>query len=249
MRILPCLSSCGQQSHLDEYSAPLVLVLLEPAGGGFMLRPQWLLQHISRRQQLHTRKPTMPCLLQTWPTSILECRWEQNSYGYLGEDGKKWHNFEGYEYGSPHQSGDVIGAGIHLERQEIFFTCGPQTALLCRTFDIVLLLVAISWLCSFQARHSLHCYRLHVQLPLVGVGVGSPGVLSTSLTVSAVMQYRRLRMLCCRKNGKHLGVAFRNIASVPLIPAVGLHRRGCCILPFMVARVQCAGLRRAVLNA
>ncbi len=50
------------------------------------------------------------------------CRWEPNSYGYLGEDGKKWHNFEGYEYGSPHQSGDVIGAGIHLERQEIFFT-------------------------------------------------------------------------------------------------------------------------------
>ena len=50
------------------------------------------------------------------------CRWEPNSYGFLGEDGKKWHNFEGYEYGSPHQSGDVIGAGIHLERQEIFFT-------------------------------------------------------------------------------------------------------------------------------
>ena len=50
-------------------------------------------------------------------------RWEPNSYGYLGEDGKKWHNHEGHEYGLPHQSGDVIGAGLHLERQEIFFTC------------------------------------------------------------------------------------------------------------------------------
>ena len=28
----------------------------------------------------------------------------------------------------------------------------------------------------------------------------------------------------CRKNGKHLGVAFRNVTSLPLIPTVGLHR-------------------------
>ena len=45
----------------------------------------------------------------------------------MGEDGKKWHNHEGHEYGSPHQSGDVIGAGLHLERQEIFFTCARGT--------------------------------------------------------------------------------------------------------------------------
>ena len=76
----------------------------------------------------HTRSPgeehgvilTKPCLSPY--ARDAGCRWEPNSYGYLGEDGKKWHNFEGYEYGSPHQSGDVIGAGIHLERQEIFFT-------------------------------------------------------------------------------------------------------------------------------
>ena len=28
----------------------------------------------------------------------------------------------------------------------------------------------------------------------------------------------------CRKNGKHLGVAFRNIVNVPLFPTLGLHR-------------------------
>ncbi len=59
-------------------------------------------------------------------TPHLYPRWEPNSYGYLGEDGKKWHNHEGHEYGSPHQSGDVIGAGLHLERQEIFFTCDAE---------------------------------------------------------------------------------------------------------------------------
>ena len=29
---------------------------------------------------------------------------------------------------------------------------------------------------------------------------------------------------CCRKNGKHLGTAFRNITNVPLFPTIGLHR-------------------------
>ncbi len=28
----------------------------------------------------------------------------------------------------------------------------------------------------------------------------------------------------CRKNGKYLGVAFRNIVNMPLFPTIGLHR-------------------------
>ena len=33
----------------------------------------------------------------------------------------------------------------------------------------------------------------------------------------------------CRKNGKYLGVAFRNIVNMPLYPTIGLHRYA---LPF-----------------
>ena len=53
-------------------------------------------------------------------------RWEPGSYGYAGEDGRKWHNFQGEDYSGPHAAGDVVGAGLHLERQEIFFTCVPK---------------------------------------------------------------------------------------------------------------------------
>lgn len=31
-------------------------------------------------------------------------------------------------------------------------------------------------------------------------------------------------VLGCRKNGEHLGVAFNNVPSVPLLPTIGLHR-------------------------
>ena len=50
-------------------------------------------------------------------------RWEPNSYGYHGDDGKKFHaNGAGEDYGPLFTSGDVVGAGIHVQRQEIFFT-------------------------------------------------------------------------------------------------------------------------------
>ena len=53
-------------------------------------------------------------------------RWEPNSYGYHGDDGKKFHaNGAGEDYGPLFTSGDVVGAGIHVQRQEIFFTCDP----------------------------------------------------------------------------------------------------------------------------
>ncbi|EIE19632.1 SPRY-domain-containing protein [Coccomyxa subellipsoidea C-169] len=49
--------------------------------------------------------------------------WEPHSYGYHGDDGKKFHqNGQGEEYGPQFTLGDVIGAGIHIQRQEIFFT-------------------------------------------------------------------------------------------------------------------------------
>ena len=55
--------------------------------------------------------------------SLATCRWEPNSYGYHGDDGKKFHaNGAGEDYGPVFTSGDVVGAGIHIQRQEIFFT-------------------------------------------------------------------------------------------------------------------------------
>lgn len=51
-------------------------------------------------------------------------RWEPQSYGYHGDDGKKYHaNGHGDDYGPTFSTGDVVGAGVHLDRQEIFFTC------------------------------------------------------------------------------------------------------------------------------
>ena len=51
-------------------------------------------------------------------------RWEANSYGYYGADGKKLHASPeaGEAYGPSFRAGDVVGAGLHIQRQEIFFT-------------------------------------------------------------------------------------------------------------------------------
>ncbi len=46
------------------------------------------------------------------------------SYGYHGDDGRKYASTGmGEEYGPHFGAGDVIGAGLHLETQELFFTC------------------------------------------------------------------------------------------------------------------------------
>eukprot|EP00899_Mesostigma_viride_P013967 jgi/Mesvir1/22571/Mv18575-RA.1 len=77
--------------------------------------------------------------------------WEPNSYGYHGDDGKKFHaNGQGEPYGPTFGLNDVVGACLHLGTQEIFYT----------------------------------------------------------------------------KNGKSLGVAFRDVRGSNLFPTVGLHSRG-----------------------
>ena len=49
--------------------------------------------------------------------------WEPNSYGYHADDGHKFHNSgKGEDYGPNFVQGDTVGAGIHLENREIFFT-------------------------------------------------------------------------------------------------------------------------------
>lgn len=51
------------------------------------------------------------------------CSWEPNSYGYHGDDGNKFHNSgKGEEYGPKYGTGDIVGAGMHFGKQEIFFT-------------------------------------------------------------------------------------------------------------------------------
>lgn len=62
---------------------------------------------------------------------MVKCRWEPQSYGYHGDDGKKYHaNGHGDDYGPTFSTGDVVGAGVHLDRQEIFFTCAAHPPLL-----------------------------------------------------------------------------------------------------------------------
>mmetsp|Transcript_7126 Transcript_7126/g.20115 ORF Transcript_7126/g.20115 Transcript_7126/m.20115 type:complete len:488 (-) Transcript_7126:361-1824(-) len=48
--------------------------------------------------------------------------WEPNSYGYHGDDGHKFGSGSHDAYGPLYSTGDVVGAGIHLGRGEIFFT-------------------------------------------------------------------------------------------------------------------------------
>ncbi|KAG2437400.1 hypothetical protein HXX76_006052 [Chlamydomonas incerta] len=49
--------------------------------------------------------------------------WEVGSYGYHGDDGKKFiGSGMGEDYGPTFGAGDTVGAGIHLGRQELFFT-------------------------------------------------------------------------------------------------------------------------------
>lgn len=49
--------------------------------------------------------------------------WEENSFGYYGEDGKKYNeSTRGESYSEPFSTGDVVGCGIHYGKQEVFFT-------------------------------------------------------------------------------------------------------------------------------
>eukprot|EP00882_Tetradesmus_deserticola_P015836 GHRQ01016884.1.p1 GENE.GHRQ01016884.1~~GHRQ01016884.1.p1 ORF type:complete len:209 (+),score=72.32 GHRQ01016884.1:270-896(+) len=49
--------------------------------------------------------------------------WESGSYGYHGDDGRKFHHSEkGEEYGPKYSTGDTVGACLHFGRQEVFFT-------------------------------------------------------------------------------------------------------------------------------
>lgn len=53
--------------------------------------------------------------------------WDASSYGYHGDDGHKFHaSGRGIPYASPFQAGDVVGAGIHHGRREVFFTLNGQ---------------------------------------------------------------------------------------------------------------------------
>ncbi|PSC76243.1 Ran-binding 10 [Micractinium conductrix] len=54
---------------------------------------------------------------------------ESHSYGYRGDTGRKHHSAlpaRGEEYGPAFGPGDVVGAGIHLTKHEIFFTKNGQ---------------------------------------------------------------------------------------------------------------------------
>lgn len=56
----------------------------------------------------------------------------------------------------------------------------------------------------------------------------------------------------CRKNGKHLGIAFRDVPTIPLFPTVGLHSlNACCTLNFGQSpfRFDIEGYRQAELDA
>ena len=51
------------------------------------------------------------------------CRWDPGSFGWLADTGTIHQSSEkGESYGSKFGDGDTVGAGIHLQKQEIFFT-------------------------------------------------------------------------------------------------------------------------------
>ena len=59
---------------------------------------------------------------------LLRCSWEPGSYGYHGVDGKRLHKSASSsrdmeDYAETYTAGDVVGAGIILGRQDMFFTC------------------------------------------------------------------------------------------------------------------------------
>ncbi len=63
------------------------------------------------------------CPAITHESSSGHCRWEPNSYGYHADDGRKYcANGKGEEYGPKFTAGDTVGAGIHMAKQEMFFT-------------------------------------------------------------------------------------------------------------------------------
>lgn len=49
--------------------------------------------------------------------------WEQNSYGYHGDDGLLYRGQgKGEAFGPTYTSGDTVGGGINYATQEFFFT-------------------------------------------------------------------------------------------------------------------------------
>ena len=58
--------------------------------------------------------------------------WEANSYGYHGDDGNKFHSCgKGEPYGPTFTAGDIVGAGVHLTKGEIFFTKNGKVSHFC----------------------------------------------------------------------------------------------------------------------
>lgn len=52
-------------------------------------------------------------------------RWEPGSYGYHGDDGLKFggNGGRGSNYGPQFSAGDTVGAALHMDTRQIFFTC------------------------------------------------------------------------------------------------------------------------------
>ena|ERR1043166_3545497 len=49
--------------------------------------------------------------------------WELNTFGYHGDDGKKFRSFyTGRDYGPPFTAGDTIGCGINFYNRTAFYT-------------------------------------------------------------------------------------------------------------------------------
>ena len=62
-------------------------------------------------------------VLKTRVATPSKCSWEVNSYGYHGDDGKKYcGSGTGTSYGPTFHAGDIIGVGLNTESNSIFFT-------------------------------------------------------------------------------------------------------------------------------
>jgi hypothetical protein len=90
--------------------------------------PDWIITPTDRRHRRWKRPTHHPALCESAKVLPAARRAEMNSYGYDGETGKKMAGSTGpsrsssQAYGPIYSTGDVVGAGILLETQEMFFT-------------------------------------------------------------------------------------------------------------------------------
>eukprot|EP01023_Acetabularia_acetabulum_P029617 TRINITY_DN27945_c0_g1_i16.p1 TRINITY_DN27945_c0_g1~~TRINITY_DN27945_c0_g1_i16.p1 ORF type:complete len:471 (+),score=48.06 TRINITY_DN27945_c0_g1_i16:188-1600(+) len=66
--------------------------------------------------------------------------WDVGGFGYCGQDGTKLiGQMQGQQYGPAYSQGDTVGAGIHMQKKEIFFTKNNQYLGVACSIDLTMI--------------------------------------------------------------------------------------------------------------